>query len=170
MRTLSAFLLASALCAAGCGGGNDTITQNCTLTLSGAVTATATCTAVAAYSSSNAQLGFAIAVQGTPTGFQSFAFALQIPGNSLAATTYTTANSTKAGTSVLGTGSMTWAEFFNEGVADQGSFSATISSTGSEIDSGSDKAWAAPHGTFTATLAAVTGTGATGTVNASATF
>lgn len=63
-----------------------------------------------------------------------------------------------------------WAQFFNQSSPNQGTFSLTISATGPALTSGANKAWASPHGTFTATLKPVAGTAASGDVNVSVTF
>ena len=174
MKIPSAFLLASTLAAAGCGGSDTnalTGSQSCTLTLSGAISATAACQAVGAYSSGSGQLGFTISLKGTPTGLQSFGFAVDLPGLSLSAATFNNGNATKAGTALVGTAAtQAWAQLYNQGGADQGAWSLTLSSTGNELDSGNDRAWIAPHGSYTATLAPVAGGGATGNVTATATF
>jgi hypothetical protein len=170
LKTKSAAGLVAAIAAmaalSACGGTDAPSVGS--VTLSGGVTATAPITAVAAYSSSQGQLGFAIS---TSSGtYPSLAVAIQLAGTSLQPGTYTSSNTVKAGASVQQSqsGSATWAQFFNQGTADQGTFSLTISSAGAEFDSGGDKAWPSPHGTYTATLTPVSG--ASGNVTVSVSF
>ena len=148
------------------GGGSG---SGCTVTLSGAISATAPCTPSGAYGPKSNTLGFAISNEGTSSSFRSFHFSIQLPGTSLQTGTFTSANSAKAATIVSGNAStQIWGQYFNSSRADQGTFSLTLTSTGSEVDSGGDKAWPYAHGSLTAMLAP--SGSASGAVDVSVTF
>jgi hypothetical protein len=165
-----AALAGLALALSGCGGStNLTSGQPCSITLSGAVTGTFACNAVSGgYQTSNSQGAVAASVGGATAITIGIAF----PGDLHTGTFKDTDAGVQSALSVqTGTGSNNfWAAAAGTGGAKTGSYTLTITDTGLRVPGQGGAAYPAVHGTLTATLPAVAGSGATGTVSLSATF
>ncbi len=153
---------------AGIDGGSKTDSgggASCAFTLSGAYSATGTCTAVAGYdptSATNPGVGFNIASGNTTL----FTFASELStSNNFSAGSYDQSTVQKAAGSTLN-GSAAWlVSAHNSGDPDQGSFMLVISDPGPVVTgTNGGMVWTSPHGTLTATMPALAGSGTTGTV------
>ena len=166
-------ILALAAALAACGG-STTELSNCNVTFSGAVTGSGKCTIAGGngYKAGGSGNGVGIGMNGTVTGVQSFAFALDLGSTAVATGTYSnTATTASEATTLSGTGNATWIQTSHAGsTPDQGTYTLNLTDLGPGINSNGGTAYAAMHGSLNATLPAVTGTGATGTVTVSATF
>ena len=172
-KRFPAVVAGAVLVLAGCGA-DPTLNNSGTATIGGGPGGSVTVTSVASYDSTNSTLGFAI-VNATPgAGGTTLAVAMVLNGASLQTGTFTSANVKSAGSTVqTGSGAATkvWAQYYKQnGLADQGSFSLTISDTGSQITASSGAAWPSPHGSFTGTLKPATSSGASGDVTLNVTF
>jgi hypothetical protein len=160
------------LCTAGCGSNSVIGPGTCSVTLSGAITATATCQLAAATSASAAgKVSFGLEGQ---TGGTTVTFSSVLNLTTLQTGTYGSSTGTSpsmAGGSVTTTAGASWLQFTNtSGVADRGSFTLIISSTGASVPSGQYTGWPDPGGSLDFILTPVTGTGATGTVTVHVVF
>jgi hypothetical protein len=165
--------IAALFALAGCGGGTTNLTTdpsaNCTITLSGALTGTLGCTGHdAAYNSANNTGGFAITAAPAAT-VQSFSMAVGTTGQPTTGTfTQSSGSLNGSGVVVQGTGNQIWSASVGSGT--QGTFSLVVRDLGSSISANGGTAWPLIHGTFNATLPAVAGSGATGSVTVTASF
>lgn len=161
-------VVCGALFAASCGRASLNLNgpAACTVTFSGALTGTAPCTAAAAYATSKNRTGVVIDTQGAAGTLQSFDFALDATGD-LAEQTYTSGNSLgDTGSTLTTTTNQSWVQGASGGSPD---FTLVVSNVTVVGSNASGRAYAV-HGTYDATLAAVAGSGATGTVTAHAVF
>jgi hypothetical protein len=171
-RSTAAVGLVLGLLATACSSGNGTNPGTCSLTVTGGLTVSGSCTAAAAVTgNTNGKVAFAVAAN--PSG-SIISLLVTLDQTSLQTGTYGSASGTNvvsAGSEVFGSNGDEWAQFFNEPpVPDQGSFTLTISSTGSEVQSGADATWPDPDGSLTVVLAPQPASGATGTVTVQVTF
>jgi hypothetical protein len=176
----------AALCAAGavvtCDGNRP---GTCSVTLSGAFTGTGACTATAGVPQAGGRVYFTIAMapeSGNDVNFN-FAFEAYFDQAKFQTGTYGSTAGTgiaRADTSLY-TGGPPWLQTFNTSTGAgerQGSFSLTITSTGSSVTTGMgcshvpppQTVWAASHGTLNVTLTPLAGSTTTGTVTAQVTF
>ena len=151
---------------AGGGGGG------CTFTLSGSDSTTGTCTAAAGYDpSSGTNPGLAISIASSSAVFN-FGGQLSASNNFGAGASYNQGTVVNAAGETLN-GTAAWQVVIHDvsGMPDQGSFTLQISDSGPVV-TGNNGAmvWTSPHGTLTATMPADSGSTATGTVTAQATF
>jgi len=141
--------------------------------VTGANASSGACTTDAAYGSGSGgtTLIVAISASGSPADLL---FSAQLGTTANFATgTYTSANVVSSqAASASTTSGAAWAENFNNGSnPNQGTFTLTITSTGSEISAGSGDAWQGIHGSLNLTLPPdPNSTVATGTLTATATF
>jgi hypothetical protein len=157
--------------AVGCGNGTPLVPNQSTATFSGAITGTANVIAFAGTNSGNASVAFGI--DNTTGTYPTVTFAAEISGATLQTGTFTntSASVVESTTVVQQTSSAgpTWEQSSLSGVS-TGTMSLTITSVGPSTTSGANTAWTNPTGTFTASLPAVPGGAATGTVNVSVSF
>ena len=159
---------------AACGGSND-INNNgqgtCSVTLSGAQTGTYDCQAMlGAFSSTDNKSTAGAGTTGStpPTVSLAFAFAGDLHTG--------TFKDTDAGaigiTSVQTATNAFWASEVGQSNSDpkRGSYTLTLTSTGTRVAGNGGAAYLAVKGTLTAVLEPVSGTGSTGNVNLTATF
>jgi hypothetical protein len=132
-------------------------TTKCTVTFSGAKTGSENCVAGAAYSTADKASAISIGVSGSLSG------GILIEGEPSKAT-YTASTPKVTGGVFYIAGVQYWAAD-----SDQGAFTLTISSVGNVVTVPDGKGYTI-HGTLDATLPAVAGTGATGTITVHATF
>jgi hypothetical protein len=166
MRYFAIAILAAA-CGSTTGIPGDGQTS-CLATISGAVTAAnVTCFAAAGVDSSgNGAIGFTF--EGL-TGY-SVVTGIDTTGTPTT-TTYTNTNSLKGACEVVNTtNSQAWVAAHNASTPDQGTFSMTLSSLGSEFAADGGEAFLNVHGSVNCSMPPVTGTNSTGTVTLSATF
>ena len=167
--------LAAGLLLAACGGtGLTTIagqSSSCTVTLSGALTGTYDCKpATAAWSSSSSQGGFAFNVSQAGSA-PAISLAIGWPGEPKTGTYANTDAGAQGAVSVQipsGASAGHWVAAAGSGSA-QGSYSLKFTSVSNTLSASNVKAYST-EGTLDATLPAVSGTGATGTITQHATF
>ena len=171
-RTFPVALLGSALLSVACGDSNDSSKKNgsaggpCAIKLSGEITGNLSCTVAVIYDGQDT--GFGLTVQQSEPG----ASAYVTTAGAAKTGTFTDANCVECSISAFtstGNPPPTWEMHLTP--AKQGSFSVTIDSLGSGTNGANGMvAYPDPHGSATAVLPALQDTGATGTVNLSATF
>ncbi len=145
----------------------------CTYTVTGANASSGACSTDAAFGSGSGGTKLVVAISASGSAAAMVFSAVIGTTETFAPGTYTSANvvSSEAASANTTTGA-SWEENFNNGSdPDQGTFTLTITSTGTEISAGSGAAWQGIHGSLTLTLPpAPNNTLATGTLTATATF
>ena len=123
-----------------------------------------------AFNPTSSNPGVAFDLSATDTVFN-FASLLSATNGFVAGASYTQASVVNAGGETLN-GTAAWAVIVHnvDGTHDQGTFSLAISDPGTAITANQASVWTDPHGSLNATLPADTGSTATGTVTAHATF
>ena len=155
-----------------CGSSNNTTPGSCSVTVSGGTSASTSCglaVATTAASAGKVFFGMSANAGGTITAAQ-----VIFNQTSLQTGTYGSSSGTSvtsAAATVATAGGMSWNQFFQtSGTPDEGSFTLTISSTGSSVPAGSYTGWPDPDGSLTVTLEPEASTGAIGTVTMTVTF
>lgn len=172
-------MLALACSAVGCGGDNgngsdggqgDMAGPGCNFTLSGSISTMGFCTATASWDPAKPALAIAIATNATAFSFSS---QLSVTNDFTAGKSWNQGSVVIAGAETIDGGTAAWQATAHNtsGMPDQGSFTLDISDPGPVIAGNSGALiWASPHGTLDATMPAVTGSTATGTVTAQVSF
>ncbi|HEY2745934.1 MAG TPA: hypothetical protein VGL86_14965 [Polyangia bacterium] len=162
----------------GGGGGSSAIDMagggsgGCTVTLSGSVSGTGTCLVTAAYDPTSSTPGVAFEINANTSPAFTFGGLLSSSNNFVDGVSYTQANVVNAaGAITMGTAAWQVVIHNVNGMPDQGTFALDISSAGAPVSNGSGAMdWLSSHGTLNATMPADTGSTATGTVTAQASF
>jgi hypothetical protein len=159
-------------------GGSPTSNSNggggtaCTVTLSGAVTSQYDCSApaVGSYASGKNQGAIGVSVNPATNGQPpTIEIAVAFPGQ-LSSGEHANTDAGAKGGATLQVGTQFWAAVVGS-TSDQGSYSLTISSTGTAVTAANgDKAYLGVHGTLDATMPPVAGSGSTGNVTLHAEF
>ncbi|HZX93384.1 MAG TPA: hypothetical protein VFE90_02635 [Myxococcales bacterium] len=172
MRVLAIAVLA----ATGCGAAADLLNGqgNCTAAVTGAVALPNVSCIASAGTDSNGSGNGAVAFNFTnPSGYQ-LVVGVGFSGAPAVKTYSNTDSGAKSGVEVIQNGSaQTWAALAGQPGANQGSYTLSITSLGSQVnnpDGGPGSVFLTVHGTLNATLPAITGTGASGTATMTATF
>ncbi|MFN2546111.1 MAG: hypothetical protein ABR567_01630 [Myxococcales bacterium] len=170
MHTRVFALTAAALAA--CGGGITTTpgqSSSCSVTLSGAVTGTFNCQyATTAWASSNNLGAFAFSAAGPPAVTVAIGFTGE-PHTGAYKNTDAGAESGITVTNGSGASAQYWVANVGDGSTPAGSYTLNFTSVSNAITVSNGKGYSV-EGTLDATLPAVSGTGATGTVTLHATF
>lgn len=157
-----------ALANAACGNSTGPETgssKSCSAVVTGAVSASYPCLTAMVLDTDDGTVGMGIASNdGNPASFN---FAFKVPGGALTAGTFNSSTDGASGTAVESQVPHVWDATIGN-VPDQGTLSITITDIGSAVTGNSGaKAWINTHGHASATMPAVSVTGATGTVTAS---
>lgn len=140
--------------------------SSCTITLSGALSGTIPCTASLGYDAKNNLGVLGVSPVGSPTVH--FTGSASFPGQPHTGTYQSTDAGAKGGLSVQ-QGTPTWFAS-SGGSSTQGSYALTLNSVTNPRQTSSGDMLYDTSGVLTATLPAITGTGASGTVMVSVTF
>jgi hypothetical protein len=138
-------------------------------TLSGARSESGSCTVTAAYDPSASSPGFTIEISG---GDFTFASWLSMTNNFTAGASFNQGNvKNAAGETLLNTEAWSVVVHDSSSMPDQGSFALNISSPGPTVaGTNGALAYTEAHGSLSAMMPAITGSGASGSVTAQVTF
>jgi hypothetical protein len=168
-RMMAIVFIAGALASCSSDGTNTSGGTGCSFTLSGALTGTPACTPLGTFWTSDdnkTAFGFTPNFSGDPAILVTIATA----GQAATGTYHETDVGAVAAISVSSTNGNQWAmQTADGGTPASGSYTLTFSSVSTVTSDAATKVYQV-HGTLTATLPAVAGTSATGTVTLRATF
>jgi hypothetical protein len=169
------FALVAAVVLAGCGGSTSPTTNGLTgsasITLSGAQTGSFTANnVVSAWNTASSQGAFGMSVlQAASTSTPGIAVAITFPGEPHTGHFLSTGTGAAGAVSVNPSGNIFWAATSSTASGAQGSYDLNLTSVSSAATVNGGKTYTV-SGTLDATVTAITGSGATGTVTLHATF
>ena len=142
--------------------------QVCNLTLGGAVSSAQQCrSVVASWAQVSNQTAVLLTNVGSPIPLVTLTIGFSGP---MRAGTFTHADAGASGFIIVQSGTSQWAALPASASTPQGTYTMSVSDPGISTPSGNGTVWPAPVGTVDATMPALTGTSATGTVTLHLTF